>query len=62
MPEQPIPEIALPMMKQLDAGATPDNSDPNSKMPMAPRKVNLMGQKVYSFPQNSWKEQLVRKL
>ena len=60
IPEQPIPEIARPMMKQLDVGATPDKRDPSSKIPMATRKVTLTGQNVYSFPQKSWNEQLVR--
>ncbi len=39
IPEQPIPEIARPMMKQLEAGATADSSDPTSNIPIAHRKT-----------------------
>jgi hypothetical protein len=35
MPAQPIPAIALPIMRAADVGATPQIRDPNSKIEMA---------------------------
>ena len=50
IPAEPMPEIARPMMKQLEDGATPDRSDPSSKIKIAHRNTHLTEQKLHSFP------------
>jgi len=53
IPEQPIPEMARPIMKQLDAGATPESSDPISNTQIVDRNVVLVVHKLYNLPQNN---------
>lgn len=62
IPEHPMPEMDRPTMKHTDVGAIPDKNEPNSKMKRAHRNVHFTGKTLYTFPQNNWKAQLVRKL
>ena len=42
MPPTPMPAIARPMMRAVLDGATAHMSEPNSKMPIAVKKVPLI--------------------
>jgi len=53
IPEQPTPEMARPTMKQSEFGATADNSDPSSNIPMAIRNAVFFVQILYILPQNN---------
>jgi len=39
MPADPIPAIALPIMKATEFGAAPHIADPTSKRPIKPKKI-----------------------
>lgn len=51
--------MALPRMKATEFRAAPQRAEPASKRRMDVRKVALMLKKAYSFPNTSWKAQLV---
>lgn len=51
--------MALPRMKAIEFGAAPQRAEPASKKSMDARKVALMLKNAYSFPNTSWKAQLV---
>jgi hypothetical protein len=51
--------MALPKMKAMEFGAAPQTAEPTSNIRMDVRKVALMLKRVYSFPNTSWKAQLV---
>ena len=53
--------MVLPRMKATEFGAAPQRAEPASKSRMDVRKVALTLKKVYSFPNTSWKAQLVRR-
>jgi hypothetical protein len=59
MPPDPRPAMVLPRMKATEFGAAPQRAEPVSNSRMDVRKVALMLKKVYSFPNTSWKAQLV---
>ena len=59
MPPDPRPAMDLPRMKATEFGAAPQRAEPASNSRMDVRKVALMLKKVYSFPNTSWKAQLV---
>lgn len=46
IPADPNPAIALPTIKVVELGATPQIKEPNSKIPMAMRYTYLMLKKV----------------
>jgi hypothetical protein len=51
--------MALPKMKAMEFGAAPQTADPTSNRTIEPRKTVLTANTVYSFPNTSWKAQLV---
>ncbi len=59
MPPDPRPAMALPRMKAIEVGAAPQRAEPASKTMIDAKKVALMLKKAYSFPNTSWKAQLV---
>jgi hypothetical protein len=61
MPPDPRPAMVLPRMKATEFGAAPQRAEPASNSRMDVRKVALTLNKVYSFPNTSWKAQLVRR-
>lgn len=58
-PPDPKPAIDLPRMKAIEFGAAPQRAEPTSKSKMDVRKVTLTLKILYSFPNTSWKAQLV---
>ena len=46
IPADPNPAIALPTIKAVELGATPQIKEPNSKMPIATRYTYLIEKKV----------------
>ena len=53
--------MALPRIKATEFEAAPQRAEPASNNRMDVRKVALTLKKVYSFPNTSWKAQLVSK-
>jgi hypothetical protein len=51
--------MALPRMKATEFGAAPQRAEPVSNSRTDVRKVALMLKQAYSFPNTSWKAQLV---
>jgi len=51
--------MALPRMKATEFGAAPQRAEPASNSTTDVRKVALTLKMVYSFPNTSWKAQLV---
>ena len=58
-PPDPRPAMALPRMKAMEFGAAPQRAEPASNSRIDVRKVALTLKMVYSFPNTSWKAQLV---
>lgn len=54
IPAAPTPAIALPTMKAVLLGATPQMSDPISKTAMASRNTSLRSKYLYPFPKVVW--------
>ena len=54
-PEAPRPAMARPTMRAIELGATPQISEPTSKMKRVSRNIHLILKKVYSRPKKSWK-------
>jgi hypothetical protein len=53
--------MALPMMRASEFGAQPQIRDPISKSPRAMRKIQFALYSMYSLPNMSWKQQVVRR-
>jgi hypothetical protein len=51
--------MALPRMKAIEFGAAPQRAEPASNRTIDARKVALTLKTWYSFPNTSWKAQLV---
>lgn len=43
IPDEPNPEIARPMMSDVDDGAAPQRAEPTSKRKIPERKTHLVG-------------------
>jgi hypothetical protein len=59
MPPDPRLAMVLPRMKATEFGAAPQRAEPAANSRMDVRKVALTLKMVYSFPNTSWKAQLV---
>ena len=59
MPPDPKPAIVLPSIKAIELGAAPQRAEPVSNSRIDVRKVALTLKNLYSFPNTSWKAQLV---
>ena len=60
-PDAPIPEIAPPMIKAIEVGATPQTRLPIWKRIIEDRNVYFVLSKVYARPYGSWKPHMVIK-
>jgi hypothetical protein len=61
IPLDPKPAMALPRMKATKFRAAPQRADPASNSNMDIRKMALTLRILNSFPDTSWKAQLVRR-
>ncbi len=59
MPPDPKPAMLLPRIKAIELGAAPQRAEPTSNNAIEVKKTALMLNKVYIFPNTSWKAQLV---
>ena len=50
------------MIKQLEVGATPDGSDPSSKIKIAHRNIHLTEQKLHNFRRTIGTNNLLRNI
>jgi hypothetical protein len=61
IPAQPMPATALPTIRTREDGAAAQTMEPTSKTHRAKRKIHVALYSMYSFPNMSWKQQVVRR-